>query len=81
MGVIFYAKGLKTEKAHNATITVSLTEPLTAIILAFLILGESLPQYILIGGSLIIIANLLIGKEERKKRIEKKTEEGFGWVW
>lgn len=83
LGYIFYAKGLKTIRAHNAVIVVTLTEPLTAIILAFLILGESLPQYVMAGGFLIILANLLIGKEVRKKRIEriKKQETGFGWVW
>jgi drug/metabolite transporter (DMT)-like permease len=81
LGYVLYAKGLKTEKAHNATITVSLTEPLTAIILAFLILGETLPPYVILGGSLIILANILIGKEHRKKRIERKGKEGFGWVW
>jgi drug/metabolite transporter (DMT)-like permease len=81
LGYVLYAKGLKTEKAHNATITVSLTEPLTAVILAFLILRETLPPYVILGGSLIILANFLIGKEVRKKRMGKKTNEGFGWVW
>ncbi|MEE9323822.1 MAG: DMT family transporter [Candidatus Aenigmarchaeota archaeon] len=83
LGYTLYAKGLKTIRAHNAVITVSLTEPLTAIVLAFIILAESLPQYVMIGGSLIILANLLIGKEHRKKRMEmkKKQETGFGWVW
>jgi|GEM_PF-1182738 len=83
LGYILYAKGLKTEKAHNATITVSLTEPLTAIFLAFLVLGETLPPYVILGGSLIILANLMIGKEHRKRRIEIKKEKGtgFGWVW
>lgn len=73
LGYVLYAKGLKTEKAHNATITVSLTEPLTAIMLAFLILGETLPGHLILGGSLIIFANILIGKEARKKRKEKWT--------
>ena len=83
LGYVLYAKGLKTIRAHNAVITVTLTEPLTAIFLAFLILGETLPPYVMIGGGLIIIANLLIGKQVRKRRIErrKETGEGFGWVW
>ena len=84
LGYMFYAKGLKTIRAHNAVITVSLTEPLTAIVLAFLILGEALPQYVAIGGALIILANLLIGKEHRKKRLERLRKQepvGFGWVW
>lgn len=83
LGYLLYAKGLKTIMAHNAVITVSLTEPLTAIILAFLIFSESLPPYVLLGGFLIILANLLVGKEHKKKRMRKIKEEeiGFGWVW
>lgn len=83
LGYILYAKGLKTTRAHNAVIIVTLTEPLTAIILAFLILSETLPQHVIIGGFLIILANLLIGKKVRRKRIEsvKKANESFGWVW
>jgi len=74
LGYTFYAKGLKTIRAHNAAVIVTLVEPLTAILLAFLILGETLPQYVVTGGLLIIIANILIGKEFRKKRIERKME-------
>jgi drug/metabolite transporter (DMT)-like permease len=84
LGYILYAKGLKTIRAHNAVIIVTLTEPLTAIILAFLILSETLPQHVIIGGILIILANLLIGKKARKKRMErigKQEPAGFGWVW
>lgn len=72
LGYVFYAKGLKNVKAHNAVITVSLTEPLTAIILAIIILGEPLPQHILIGGALIILANILVGKEHRKRKLKAK---------
>jgi drug/metabolite transporter (DMT)-like permease len=74
LGYTFYAKGLKTIRAHNAVIISSLTDPLTAIILAFLILGETFPQYVLIGGSLIILANIIVGREHRRKRIKRKAE-------
>ncbi len=74
IGYTLYAKGLKTIRAHNAAVIVTLVEPLTAILLAFLILGETLPQYVVVGGSLIILANILIGKEVRKRRIEKKIK-------
>jgi drug/metabolite transporter (DMT)-like permease len=84
-GYIFYAEGLKTTKVSDAVIIAALTEPLTAIALAFLILGESVPEYVLIGGTLIIAANVIAGNEHRKKRIEKTKQkaekEGFGWVW
>jgi drug/metabolite transporter (DMT)-like permease len=69
LGYIFYAKGLKSIRAHNAVITVSLTEPLTAIILAIIILSEPLPQYVILGGALIILANIIVGKEHRKKKL------------
>lgn len=85
LGYIFYAKGLKTIRAHDAVIITALTEPLAAMILAFFVLGESIPDYVLIGAALIITANIIIGMEFRKKRIEKHRERGgkpgFGWVW
>jgi drug/metabolite transporter (DMT)-like permease len=82
LGYTLYAKGLKTIRAHNAVITVTLTEPLTAIVLAFLILRETLPPYVMTGGALIIIANLLMGKQVRKRRIKTgKEPAGFGWIW
>ena len=71
LGYVFYAKGLKSIKAHNAVITVSLTEPLTAIILAVIILSEPIPQYVLVGGALIILANILVGKEHRKRKLSR----------
>jgi drug/metabolite transporter (DMT)-like permease len=85
LGYIFYAKGLKTIRAHDAVIITALTEPLAAMILAFFVLGESIPDYVLIGAALIITANIIIGMEFRKKMIEKHRERGgkpgFGWVW
>ncbi|MCK5023748.1 MAG: EamA family transporter [Candidatus Aenigmarchaeota archaeon] len=69
LGYIFYAKGLNTIRAHNAVITVSLTEPLTAIVLALIILSESIPQYVYVGGALIIFANILVGREHKKKKL------------
>jgi drug/metabolite transporter (DMT)-like permease len=83
-GYIFYAGGLKTVRAHDAVIITALTEPLSAIAIAFILLGESLPQHVLLGASLIVLANVLVGMEFRKKRKGKakaKTGEGFGWVW
>jgi drug/metabolite transporter (DMT)-like permease len=84
-GYIFYAEGLKTIRAHDAVIIASLTEPLSAIAIAFVLLGEALPQHVLLGAALIILANVLVGMEFKKKRVErcrsKKPEECFGWVW
>jgi drug/metabolite transporter (DMT)-like permease len=85
LGYICYAEGLKTVRALDAVIITALTEPLSAMVLAFLILGEAIPQSVLAGGALIIAANILVSREHRKKRIrrckEKKPQECFGWTW
>jgi drug/metabolite transporter (DMT)-like permease len=86
-GYLFYAKGLKTIRAHDAVIISALTEPLAAMALAFVVLGESIPDYVLAGAAMIIAANVLVGIEFRKKSKEKHRskakdgETGFGWVW
>jgi drug/metabolite transporter (DMT)-like permease len=86
-GYIFYAEGLKTIRAHDAVIITALTEPLAAMALAFVILGESIPQYVLVGAALIIAANVLVGIEFKKKHRKRHEAEskggrpGFGWVW
>jgi drug/metabolite transporter (DMT)-like permease len=84
-GYIFYAKGLKTVRAHDAVIITALLEPLAAILLAVAVLGEALPPYVALGGALIVLANILVGREHRKKRLqtaeEKSGASGFGWVW
>jgi drug/metabolite transporter (DMT)-like permease len=72
LGFVFYAKGLKTIEAHNAVIITSLFEPLLAIALAFLILGETLSKYVIISAILIVSANIILGKEYGKKRTHKK---------
>jgi drug/metabolite transporter (DMT)-like permease len=69
---VFYALGLKTVRAHNGPIIVLLTEPFAAILLAWLVLGEMIPQYVAFGGFLIILANLLVEKETRKKKLKRK---------
>ncbi len=74
LAYIFYAEGLKTIQAKHATIVETLVEPAVAIFLAWLILGEVIPQYIFLGGFLIIIANLIVRldlaeEESHRKRI------------
>lgn len=68
----FYAEGLKTINAHNAPIIILLTEPVAAILLAWLVLGEIPSSYIYVGGFLIILANLIVEKEVRRKKLGKK---------
>ena len=65
----FYAMGLKTIRAHNAPIILLLSEPITAVVLAWLILSEIITPHVFAGGILLIIANLLVEKEVRKKKL------------
>lgn len=68
----FYAEGLRTISAHNAPIIILLTEPIVGILLAWMVLGEIPPSYIYLGGSLIILANILVEREIRKKKLGEK---------
>ncbi len=58
-GYLFYAKGLKSVFAGRAAILDTLVEPASSILLAFLILGESVPSGIFLGGGLILLANII----------------------
>jgi drug/metabolite transporter (DMT)-like permease len=74
LAYIFYARGLETIQAKHATIIETLVEPSAAVFFAWLILGEVVPQYIFLGGFLIIIANLIVRldlaeDESHRKRI------------
>jgi drug/metabolite transporter (DMT)-like permease len=73
LAYIFYAEGLKSVQAKHATIIETLVEPAATVFLAWLILGEVIPQYIFLGGFLIIVANLLVrldlDEESHRKRI------------
>ncbi len=73
LGYLFYARGLKTIQAKHATIIENLAEPSAAIFLAWLILGELVPEYVFLGGFLIILANLVVrldmGEDEHRKKI------------
>jgi len=73
LGYYLYAKGLESIRAHNGPIIVTLTEPAAAVLLAFVLLGEAVPEYILLGGLLIIVANVFVQLEERKTKISKRA--------
>jgi len=73
MGFLFYARGLKTVQAKHATIIETLAEPLAAVFFAWLILGETLPPYIFVGGILIIFANLFVRYDLSKECKESTT--------
>ncbi len=73
LGYLFYARGLITIQAKHATIVENLAEPASAVFLAWLFLGEVVPQYIFLGGFLIILANLMVrldlAEDLHRKRI------------
>ncbi len=73
LGYYLYAKGFESTKAHNAPVIVTMTEPTMAVLMAFILLGEAVPEYILLGGLLIIVANLFVQLEERKTKIRKRA--------
>ncbi len=70
----FYAMGLKTIRAHNAPIILLLSEPVTAVVLAWLILSEVITFHVLVGGVFLIIANILVEKEVRKKKLTGRKQ-------
>ena len=70
MGFLFYARGLRTVQAKHATVIETLAEPLAAVFFAWLILGETVPAYIFIGGVLIILANLFVRYDLSKEHRE-----------
>ena len=74
LGFLLYARGLKTVQVKHATIIETLAEPASAIFLAWLILGEIVPQYIFIGGFLIILANLIVRSDTKSEHLESTEE-------
>ena len=63
LSVSLYFNGLKTVKAQSASI-LGLLEPVSAVILAFLILGETISILVLTGGALILIGAALVTRDE-----------------
>ncbi|MBI4175990.1 MAG: DMT family transporter [Candidatus Aenigmarchaeota archaeon] len=63
-----YDAGLRSVEAHMAPILTILTEPLSAVLLAWIILGEGIGATVIAGGILIVLANILAVKEGRKVR-------------
>lgn len=62
-GSILYFNGLMRIKAQNASI-IGLLEPLSAVIFAFIILGQSISMTTLVGGVLILSSTLILSTEQ-----------------
>ncbi|MCD4845181.1 MAG: DMT family transporter [Methanosarcinales archaeon] len=66
-GSILYFNGLMHIKAQNASI-IGLLEPLSAVIFAFIILGQSITMTTLVGGLLILSSTLILSTEQPVKK-------------
>jgi len=63
-GSILYFNSLMRIKAQNASI-IGLLEPLSAVIFAFIILGQSISMTTLVGGLLILSSTLILSTEQK----------------
>jgi drug/metabolite transporter (DMT)-like permease len=68
----FYARGLGSVKARQAVLIENLVEPATAVLLAWLLLGESVSVLVLLGGLLIVLANLSVRKDIDDQSLKKR---------
>jgi drug/metabolite transporter (DMT)-like permease len=66
IGGILYFNGLRLVKAQSASI-ISLLEPASAVVFAFLILGEPVAFTTVLGGGFILLGAGIISREDRSK--------------
>jgi len=62
MALVLYLSGLMQVRAQNASI-VALLEPASAVVFAYLILGEPVTASMLAGGALILLGAVIISRE------------------
>lgn len=62
LGYILFMVGMRTTAATVASL-VTLVEPLTAVVLAWLLFGEHLGPLALVGAALLLGAVLLLARE------------------
>jgi DME family drug/metabolite transporter len=60
LSYVLFSEGLQTVRAHDAPLIMIMVEPVAAALLASAVLGEYLTYNILIGGGLILAANVLV---------------------
>ncbi|MFP4589482.1 MAG: DMT family transporter [Candidatus Bipolaricaulota bacterium] len=60
LGYTLMARGVASVKAHHASIALIIAEPLSAVLLAWLVLGEALSLQVGIGGALILLSSILL---------------------
>ena len=72
IGGILYFNGLRLVKAQSTSI-ISLLEPASAVVFAYIILSESIEYTTALGGLLILIGAFIIGREGTSKHSPCKT--------
>jgi DME family drug/metabolite transporter len=60
MGYSLFAKGLQETRAGLSSIVLIIIEPLSAVLLAILFLGEKVPANSAIGGGLIVLSGIVL---------------------
>src|SRR3989338_3538005 len=74
LAYLFWALGLRTVRAHNAPLIVVMVNPVLTVLFAWLLLGEPLPAQVFLGGSLIVLANIVVEAHVRSKRLGRLRE-------
>lgn len=72
VGYLTYDFGLEFIDAHIIAILTMVSEIILAIVLAFIVLGETVGIHTLMGGGLIILAGIIIQKELHPKKVLKR---------
>lgn len=74
LAYVFWALGLRTTRAHNAPLIVILVEPLLTVALAAALFAEPVPGNIVMGGALILLANVVLEAHVRSQRLSRLRE-------
>jgi drug/metabolite transporter (DMT)-like permease len=69
MALVLYLSGLVYVKAQNASV-IGLLEPVSSVVLAFIILSESISSVSLLGGVLILLAALITSRDKPTAKSE-----------
>ena len=70
LSLVLYFNGIRLIRAQNASV-IGLLEPLSAVVLSFLILNESMSPTTLLGGGFILLAALLASWEKTVEMVHE----------
>ena len=60
LAYLFYNLGLEKVDADNSSIIILVLNPIVAIILGIVIIGEAINYMVLAGGAILIIARIIL---------------------